>query len=275
MGEKAEKEEEGGPSLTFMEHLHELRRRLWYGLVLLSIAVVAAFIFRSHVMKLLMHPFLIAWTKTPGLPKHPVLNYANPVDPFFTDFKLAILAGLFLGLPLVIWQVWLFISPGLYRREKKYVLPFLVFSYFFLALGGAFCYYVVLPTAFQFFLDYAVKMGGEIAVNPTVMIKDYAGLSLKLMIGFGVVFQLPLVIVILTLLGLVNWKFLLKISRWVVVGVFVVAAVLTPTPDVVNQTLMAVPMLILYYASVLVSFFLRPVVPKAAATGKNEKKKKK
>jgi len=269
---KSKEKEEGGPNLTFIEHLEELRKRLWYGILLLSIAVASAFFFRSTVMKILLHPFMIAWTKTPGLPSRPMLNYANPIDPFFTDFKLAILTGVFIGLPLLVWQLWLFISPGLYKHEKKYILPFLFFSYILLALGGMFCYFVVLPNAYQFFLSYAAKMGGEITISPTVMIKDYAGLSIKLLLGFGIVFQLPLVIVLLTFAGLVNWKFLLRISRWVIVGVFVVAAILTPTPDVVNQTLMAVPMLILYYISVLISFLLRP---KSAATIEKRNKEKK
>lgn len=250
--------EPGGPNMTIVEHLEELRKRLWYGLLLLSFTVSVSFYFRSRIMNILTQPFLKAWKKTPELQSSPILNYANPIDPFFTDFKLAILSGLFLGLPLLGWQLWLFVSPGLYKHEKKYILPFLFSSYIFLILGGAFCYFIVLPTAFQFFLNYAAKMGGNIIITPTVMLKDYAGLTLKMLIGFGIIFQLPLVIILLTIAGIVNWKFLLKISRWVIVGTFVISAVLTPTPDVVNQTLMAVPMLILYYASVGASFLLRP-----------------
>jgi len=258
MPEAAAGRSPGGPEMTFMGHLRELRRRLWVGLVVVAAAVGAAFALRSHIMRWLLAPFFDAWTKVGGLPGRPALNYANPVDPFFVDMKLAILAGLFTGLPLLIWQLWLFIAPGLYRRERRLVYPFLFFAYLFFVAGASFCYFVVLPVAYEFFFRYALSMGGGVAINPVVMINDYAGLSLKLMAGFGVVFELPVVVVLLTLMGVTGWRQLLRVWRWVVVGAFGVAAILTPTPDIVNQTLMAVPLLVLYFLSILVSFILRP-----------------
>lgn len=269
----SKKEEEGGPNLTFMEHLKELRHRLWYGLVFLVVAVVVAFIFRSYVIEFLLKPFVIAWNMVEGLPEKPNLNYSGPLEFFLVDLKIALLSGVFAGFPLFLWQLWLFVAPGLYRKEKKYVYPFLLLGYPLFFAGGAFCYYVILPLVFQFGLryaqNYALGISDDIAINPLIMVREYASIVLKLMMGFGIAFELPLAIVILTLLGLVTWRTLLRFSKYFVILAFIIAAVLTP-PDWISQILLALPLLGLYFASVLVSFILRP----ARGEGKKKKKKK-
>jgi len=272
------KEEEGGPNLTFMDHLRELRQRLWYGLIFLSVTVVIAFIFRVRVVQFLIAPYIDAWNAVEGLADKPNLNYSGPLEFFIVDMKIALLTGVFLGLPLFLWQLWLFIAPGLYRKEKKYVIPFLVMGYPLFFAGGAFCYYVILPVFFRFGLSYAqgyaAGLGENFSINPLIMVREYASIIIKLMMGFGVCFELPLAIVILTLLDLVHWKMLLRFSRYFIVVAFIIGAVLTP-PDWISQLLMALPLIGLYFASVLVSFILRPKTGEPEPEKKKKKEKKK
>ncbi len=267
----SEKKSVEGPNLSFMDHLRELRRRLWIGLALVIVAVAVAFVFRSYIIQFLIQPFLAAWDMVEGLPEKPSLSYMNPLEFFLVDLKVALLSGVFCGLPFLLWQIWLFVAPGLYRKEKKYAYPFLILGYPLFFGGAAFCYYVILPMVFQFGLRYTQKFAGtvteDIEINPLIMIREYAAIVVKLLMGFGIAFELPLAIVILTLLGIVNWKILLRFSRYFLVLAFVLAAVLTP-PDWVSQVFLAVPLIILYFASVLVSFILRP------GTGEEKKKKK-
>lgn len=268
----SKKEKGGGPSLSFLDHLRELRHRLWIGLVLLTIAVVIAFAFRSYIVPFLIKPFTIAWGMVEGLPEKPSLNYSGPLEFFMVDLKIALLTGLFAGFPLLLWQIWLFVAPGLFRHERKYAYPFLLLGYPLFIAGGAFCYYIILPLVFQFGLryaqSYAMSIGEDVIINPLIMIREYAAIILKLMMGFGIAFELPLAIVILTLLGIVNWKILLRFSKYFLVVAFIIAAVLTP-PDWVSQIFLGVPLIALYFASVLVSFILRP------HTGEKKKMKKK
>ncbi|MFH1438637.1 MAG: twin-arginine translocase subunit TatC [Pseudomonadota bacterium] len=267
----SEKKSGEGPNLSFMDHLRELRRRLWIGLVLVFIAVAVAFVFRSTIIHFLIQPFIVAWDMVEGLPEKPSLSYMNPLEFFLVDLKVALLSGIFCGLPFLLWQVWLFVAPGLYRKEKKYAYPFLLLGYPLFFGGAAFCYYVILPMVFQFGFSYTQKFAGtmseDIVINPLIMIREYAAVTIKLLMGFGIAFELPLAIVILTLLGIVNWKILLRFSKYFLVLAFVIGAVLTP-PDVVSQLFLAAPLIVLYFASVLVSFILRP------GTGEEKKRKK-
>jgi len=271
----SKKEEEGGPNLTFMEHLKELRQRLWYGVVFLLVTVVVAFVFRTYVIEFLLKPFVIAWDMVEGLPEKPSLNYSGPLEFFIVDLKIALLSGLFVGLPLFLWQLWLFVAPGLYRKEKKYVYPFLFLSYPLFFSGGAFCYYVILPLVFQFGLSYAqgytLGISDSLTINPLIMVREYASIVIKLMMGFGIAFELPLAIVILTILELVTWRTLLRFSKYFVIIAFIIGAVLTP-PDIISQVLLAVPLLGLYFGSVLVSFILRPARGEGKRGGKKGKK---
>lgn len=271
----SKKEEEGGPNLTFMEHLKELRQRLWYGVVFLLVTVVVAFVFRTYVIEFLLKPFVIAWDMVEGLPEKPNLNYSGPLEFFIVDLKIALLSGLFVGLPLLLWQLWLFVAPGLYRKEKKYVYPFLFLSYPLFFAGGAFCYYVILPLVFQFGLGYAqgytLGISDSLTINPLIMVREYASIVIKLMMGFGIAFELPLAIVILTVLELVTWRSLLRFSKYFLIIAFIIGAVLTP-PDIISQVLLALPMLGLYFGSVLVSFILRPARGEAKKGRKKGKK---
>ncbi len=248
-------------TMTFLEHLEELRKRLWWGLVFVALGIVAAYVFRHHLMVLMLEPFKEAWdlVKLQGaaLPEEPMIHYKNMAEPFFTDLKLAFLGGLYVGLPMLATQIWLFVAPGLLPKEKRYALPFLAFAYLFFSAGVFFCYVVVLPMAYQFFFKYAEGMNPGVAVNPTVMINDYVTFSMKLLAAFGGAFELPLFVAFLTMLRLVDWRQLVRYIRWAMLGTFVVGAMLTP-PDPASQLMMAVPLLALYLLSIGLSFVLWP-----------------
>jgi sec-independent protein translocase protein TatC len=247
--------------MTFLEHLEELRRRLWVGLVFVALGIVAGYVLRHHLMGWVLEPFRDAWNQVRAqgadLPGEPMIHYRNMAEPFMTDLKVAIMGGAVVGLPLLVWQIWLFVAPGLLKREKLYAAPFLVFAYVFFLTGAAFCYFVVLPVAYQFFFRYAEGMDPGVVVNPTVMINDYVGFSVKLLAAFGLVFELPLVVSFLTLLRIVDWRQLVRYIRWAALATMVVGAMLTP-PDVVSQLMMAVPLMCLYLLSILASFLLWP-----------------
>jgi sec-independent protein translocase protein TatC len=248
-------------TMTFLEHLQELRRRLWWGIVFVALGIVAAYVFRQDLMALMLEPFKTAWDQVKlqggALPEEPMIHYKNMAEPFFTDLKLAFLGGLYVGLPLLATQIWLFVAPGLLPKERRYAIPFLGFAYLFFSGGVVFCYVVVLPMAYQFFFKYAEGMNPGVAVNPTVMINDYVTFSMKLLAAFGCAFELPLFVAFLTMLRLVDWRQLIKYMRWAMLGTFVVGAMLTP-PDPASQLMMAVPLLALYLLSICLSFFLWP-----------------
>lgn len=263
-------------TMTFLEHLEELRRRLWWGLLFVAVGIVVSYIFRQHLMSLILEPFTQAWqavrAQGAALPEEPMIHYKNMSEPFFTDLKVAFMGGLYVGLPLLAWQLWLFVAPGLMPREKLYTLPFLVFSYVFFSGGVVFCYSVVLPVAYQFFFRYAEGMDPGLAVNPTVMINDYVGFSVKMLAAFGAAFELPLFVSFLTLLKIVDWRQLIRYIRWAMLATFVVGAMLTP-PDPASQLMMAIPLLCLYLLSILMSFILWPAGHRGLAGGEGGKKK--
>jgi sec-independent protein translocase protein TatC len=267
---------EGKPrTMTFLEHLEELRRRLWVGLVFVVLGVVVAYVGRQYLMGWILEPFREAWNAVraqgASLPVEPMIHYRNMAEPFFTDLKVALLGGAYVGLPLLVWQIWLFVAPGLLKKEKVYAVPFLVFSYVFFTAGAAFCYTVVLPIAYQFFFRYAEGMDPGVAINPTVMINDYVSFSVKLLAAFGAAFELPLFVSFLTLLRIVDWRQLIKSIRWAMLATFVVGAMLTP-PDPASQLMMAVPLLCLYLLSILMSFILWPAGHRGLAGGGENKK---
>ncbi len=253
--------EPGAKTMTFLEHLEELRRRLWWGIAFVTAGIVVGYVFRSHLMSFLLEPFQKAWHEVllsgASLPEEPMIHYRSMQEPFFTDLKVALLGGIYVGLPLCAWQIWMFVSPGLLPKERRYAVPFLVFSFFFFTLGMVFCYYVVLPVAYNFFFDYAASMDRSVSLNPTVMINDYVDFSVKMMGAFGFSFELPLFVAFLTVLRILDWRQLVAYIRWAIVGTLVVGAILTP-PDPASQMMMAVPLMGLYGLSIGISFALWP-----------------
>jgi sec-independent protein translocase protein TatC len=228
--------------MTFLEHLEDLRKRIFYSLVAILVAVVPAAVFSKDIYNILARPV------TKYLPAGTKLAFTSLTAPFMVYMKVAFLAAAFLAAPIVFLQVWFFVAPGLYRKEKKYVWPFVVFTTVFFLAGALFGYFIVFPYACDFFL----KMGGDF--QPVIKIDDYFSLVLKLLLGIGAVFETPTLIFFLSRMGVVTSAWMIKNFKYAVVAVFVIAAVITPTPDPVNQSILAVPMLALYAFGILIAF---------------------
>lgn len=221
--------------MSFFEHLEELRTRLIRAVIAIMIGFIICIFFKERLYNILADPILAL------LPKDSALVFTSLPDPFFIHLKVAFVVGMFLAFPYVLYQLWLFIKPGLLEHERKLALPAIVIATLLFYSGAAFAYFVVFPAAFSFFLGYETTV-----LKPMIAIKEYVSLVSLLMLAFGAVFETPVLIVFLGLLGLVDSAFLKKGRRYFVVIAFIIAAILTPTPDVVNQVLMAVPMLIFY-----------------------------
>jgi len=173
-----------------------------------------------------------------------------PTEAFFAKLKVAFIAAIFAASPVVFYQLWQFVAPGLYQNEKRYVIPFVLFASLFFLLGAGFCYQVVLPIAYAFFLDEYKTIG----VQATLRISEYFSFTSRMLLAFGVTFELPVLAFFFARVGLITHRTLLDFFRYSVVGIFIVAAVLTPGPDVASQLLLAGPLLLLYLVSIGVAY---------------------
>ena len=227
--------------LTLREHLLELRKRLKWAVLFLGLGFVASYHWSIPIFHFLMRPVLAA------LPEgEKALHFSSSVEPFFIYLKVALYAGLFIAAPAILWQIWAFIAPGLYRRERRAIVPFVLAATLFFMAGAAFCYTVILPPAFEFLINSA---GPDI--KPVLMMDEQLGLVMALILAFGIIFELPLVLTFLGMIGVVDHKFLAKYRRHAIVLNVIIAAVVTPTGDPFNLALMAVPMLLCYELGVL------------------------
>jgi sec-independent protein translocase protein TatC len=243
--------------MSFLDHLRELRRRLWYSALTFAVALVAALFLSDRLLEFIVGPLFRAWASVPGMPTaEPSLHYANPVDPVFTILKLSLYAALFVSAPMLLFQLWRFVAPGLYPKEKRHAYPLLLGSFVFFIGGGIFGYTVVFPLGFEFLLRFGLELSADVPLDPTIMITNYVDLAVGLLFAFGLVFELPLVIIFLGRIGLVDHRMLLRFFRYFVVIAFALGAILTPTPDPLNQALMAGPLIILYLFATLVTFFI-------------------
>jgi sec-independent protein translocase protein TatC len=242
--------------MTIWEHLGELRSRLIKALIGVIPGMVLAWELRERLLGFLVAPMMIAWRKL-GFGE-PTLHFANPVDPFMAYLKIAVVVGLLFASPWIFYQMWAFISPGLYSKEKAYAFPFVAASTVFFAGGAFFGYQVVFPFGFETLLGMGGMLPGEgLRVQPTIMITEYLDFATRMLLAFGLVFEVPVVVTFLALAGIVNWKQLIAFGRWWVVIAAVIAAFLTP-PDVGSMMMMLVPLIALYYAGVLVAYFVGP-----------------
>ena len=258
--------------MPFLEHLRELRTRLRNSVIALIVGFVIAYNFHEEIFVVLLQPLLEVWAEkaanNPGLGA-PTLYFKSLAEPFWTYFSLAFWAGIFVAAPFIFHQLWKFIAPGLYHHEKRWAIPFAVISALFFAGGAVFCYFAVLPFAYEFFLDYAdanlssmksvlgaYQIGDvDVGLHPMLMMKDYLDLAKKLLLGFGLVFELPLVLFFLSMIGLVTHRSLWKFNRYAIVLAFIFAAILTP-PDPVSQVAMALPLVVLYNLSIVAAYFV-------------------
>ncbi len=232
---------ESSAKMSFLDHLDELRRRLIVSISAIGIGFVAAFSFSQSIFNFLSVPL----TEQLGGAK---LVFTNPTDPFTIYMKVALLAGIFLASPIVLTQVWLFIAPGLYAREKRFALPFIFSTSILFVLGGAFAYFIALPMSFRFLINLGSSF------TPMVTITEYLDLILTIILGCALIFQIPILIFFLTIFGIVNARFLLRNLRYAILIIFVLAAVLTPTSDIPNMLIFSTPMLLLYLVGILVSW---------------------
>lgn len=256
----AQKEEEEEP-LTLLGHLNEMRRRLVRILIVVMLGFVACYNFSEIVYAFLSEPLV----KT--MPEGSKLMFTAPQGAFFVYLKVALVTSLFATSPFTFYQIWAFIAPGLYKEEKQAVMPLAFFSAFFFIAGATFCYIMVFPIAFQFFMGFATE-----TIVPMISIEEYLSFVLKLLIAFGLVFEMPLFAYFLAKLGLLTPEFMRRHRKYAILAIFVVAAILTP-PDVFSQTLMAIPMLVLYEVSVYVAIAARKGRDKKAKAAQEEEER--
>jgi sec-independent protein translocase protein TatC len=251
--------------MTFFEHLGDLRKKIVVSLIATSVTFVVAFSYSEYIMKFLMFPlrynldFSVKKMYIYFAPQDKLQNmkliFLSPAEGFWINMKIAFVAALVLALPVIFQQLWGFISPGLHRKEKKYVVPFVFVATGLFLTGAAFCFFIVLPFAMSFLLTY--KVGDY--MMPMLSVGQYVDFCLKFILAFGAVFELPIFIVFFTRIGVVTPQTLAKHRKYAILIAFVVAAILTPTPDAFNQTLMALPMIVLYEVGIIAArIFVRP-----------------
>ena len=243
--------------MSFFGHIEELRRRLLFALYGIVPPIIGAWFYRDQLLDWLARPLVIAYRNMHL--GHPQLHQLGVVDAFVEKMKIAILTGVLIASPWVFWQVWSFIAPGLYSREKKLALPFVLASTAFFVGGALFAYFVVFPAGFETLLGFAgILPSGDLTVQPTITIGEYVDFCLSMLLAFGVVFEVPVIITFLALAGIVNWKQLMRFSRWWMLIASILAAVLTPTPDIGSQLIMFIPLVVLYFVSVGIAYFFGP-----------------
>ena len=229
------------PRMTFTAHLEELRSRLLKSLIAVGIGFVGSYFFKEEFFQILSRPLLKA------MGDKGTMIFTGVPEPFFVYLKVALVAGIFFTAPIIIYEIWAFIAPGLYIQEKKYVVPFVFFSSLLFLVGALFAYFVVCPFGFRFLLGFAAHN-----IQPMLAIKEYFSFSTKLLLAFGFVFQLPLFIVFLSKAGIVTPETLSRQRKYVILLIFAVAAFLTP-PDVATQFMMAVPLLALFEIGIIMA----------------------
>jgi sec-independent protein translocase protein TatC len=229
--------------MSFLEHLDELRTRLTISAIAVVVGFLIAFAFSSSVFDFIMKPLQAA------LPPGGKLVYTEPAEAFLLYLKIAALAGAVIAAPVVIWQLWLFIAPGLYQHEKRYAIPFVLLSSFFFVCGAAFSHFLVFPFAWRFFASFNSDY-----VQFMPRIAPAFSLYSKLMLAMGGVFQMPTLVFFLARMGVVSGRMLFRYTKYAILVIFIVAAIITPGPDVVSQCLVAAPMLLLYAISIVIAW---------------------
>lgn len=229
--------------MSLIGHLVELRQRLIYSIIAIFIAVLISWVWVDDLFYLLMQPLRLAAPE--GNLEITQINHKDLTEPFFAMVKIALTAGIFASSPISLYNLWKFIAPGLYGNEKRVALPFVFMGTICFFTGAAFCFYAVLPYGYSFLIDFGIGVSS----NPELMLNEYLATTTKMLLVFGVVFELPVVTSFLAALGAIDHNTLLKHWRGSVVGIFVMGAFLTP-PDPVTQTLLSIPLCLLYGLSI-------------------------
>jgi sec-independent protein translocase protein TatC len=244
------------PTMGFLEHLEELRKRIIYSIIAIAAGFFICWGFAERIYGVIQRPVMEALQHN-GLSAK--LVYLNPTEPFNLYLKVAGMAGLFIASPIVLYQIWCFISPGLYRNEKRYVMPFMVSTIALFLAGGYFGYKVVLPQALVFLIGFGKDF------QPMITLSEYSSLFLTIYVGLGVIFEMPVLVFFLSLMGIVSPGWMWHNIRYAILGIFVVAAIITPTPDILNMCIFAAPMVALYILSIAIAWMVHPNQRKARA----------
>ena len=244
-------EEDGMLRMSFLEHLEELRSRILKALAGVGVAFALSLTFCNDLWKIVSAPAVDA-LRSLGI-NPPNLVQITPMEVFNVVWvKLPILCAIFIASPWILYQVWAFIAPGLYRRERRWASPFVICSAGLFIAGGAFAYFV----AFRYGLTFLLGIGRGNYISPMVSISEYFDLFVNVILGVGLVFEMPVLIFFLTLLRIVNPGFLVRHSRYAILAIFILAAIVTPTPDVFNMMLFATPMCLLFYVGIFAGYLL-------------------
>jgi sec-independent protein translocase protein TatC len=243
-------DEDGMLRMSFLEHLEELRTRIIRALMGLGVVFVLCIVFANELWRFVSEPATVA-LKHLGF--DPQLAQITPMETFSTVWvKVPLLATVFIGSPWILYQIWAFIAPGLYKRERRWAAPFVITSAGLFILGGAFAYFV----AFRYGLEFLLGIGRDINIKPVVSVTEYFDLFVNVMLGIGLVFEMPVLIFFLTLLRIASPSFLLSHSRYAILAIVIIAAIVTPTPDVFNLMMFAVPMCLLFFIGVFGGYLL-------------------
>ncbi len=245
--------------LPLTSHLEELKTRLIRILIALGIGFGVCYLFKDWSFRVITRPLVQA------LPAQSSMIFTGLPEAFFIHMKIAFFASLLLTAPYTLFEIWRFVSPGLYSREKRHVLPFLFFSSILFGGGVLFGYFIALPPAFGFFVSFSTDF-----LKPMISFREYLDLTLKFLLAFGLCFEMPVFIFFLAKIGLVNAKMLSRQRRYAILVIFIVAAILTPSPDAISQILMAIPLMILYEVSIFVAKFAARKAPSPEEAGEEK-----
>ena len=247
--------------MPFTSHLEELRTRIIRIIIAAAIGFGVCWYFKEWLFQIITRPLYQV------LPPNSFMIYTSLPEAFFNYMKISFYASLFLTSPYILYQLWKFISPGLYKAEKKYMIPFVISSTILFICGILFGYYLALPPAFSFFVEFSSDF-----LKPMFSLREYLSLSLKLLLAFGVSFELPVVIFFLAKIGVVSSKTLSRNRRYAILIIFVAAAILTPSPDALTKIIMAVPLMGLYEIGIIVAKLAEKKRPKAEDSRENQEK---
>jgi len=237
------------PGMSLMEHLDELRRRIIHSALYLFAGFIIAYVFHERLYGLVQEPLDRLHIK---------LNYTHPMDALNLYLQVSLIGGAILASPFILYQVWLFIAPGLYQKERRFVIPFMGATVGLFLLGAAFGYFYVLPGALKILIvDFGSKF------NAIITIEEYTGFFLSVILGLGISFEMPILIFFLAMFGIVSPQFLWKNIRYAILAVFLVAAIITPSPDPWTMCIYAIPMLALYLVGIGVAWWVHPSRKKA------------
>lgn len=231
--------------MGFFDHLEELRRRIFVCLITIFVLFLVAWAWAPRLFEFLARPVRKV------LPPGQNLSYTTLTEPFLMYFRVALLAGIIAASPVILWQVWLFIAPALYRREKRYVFPFILAGVFFFLSGCAFGYYEAFPLVVGFLIGVGKNFNAVITIN------EYLSTASKIIMGLGLCFETPILIFFLARMGIVSEKWLLAKFKYAILVIFIIAAVITPTPDIATQCVFALPMILLYLLGIAIAWIFR------------------